>query len=229
MDWWVKFLSSESFSFTFHCIQHGLKIEECSSWTHQLYNYMTVDLLRCTCILCNSTHPMCMHACVHVLCVYILSTVCCYFLMLSSLYDSVKSTLKYTFTCCDNMYICLAPRMYYGYLWRGNYSTFECRVSSCNYILTFLVNGQGLGYNCRAHQREALDRGLWARDRQLYVCMYVRHAFGMQLRLSACAMATLFVLQMIHAYSPPCVRASACMHALQLMYQYLDYNTSKVR
>ena len=28
--------------------------------------------------------------------------------------------------------------------------------------------------------------------------------------------------------SPPCVRASACMHALQLIYQYLDYNTSKM-
>ena len=50
----------------------------------------------------------------------------------------------------------------------------------------------------------------------MYVCMYVRHAFGMQLRLSTCAMATLFVLQMIHAYSPPCVRV--CMHACTAAY-----------
>ena len=42
-----------------------------------------------------------------------------------------------------------------------------------------------------------MDRGLWVRDRQLYVCMYVRHAFGMQLLLSACAMTTLFVLQIM--------------------------------
>ena len=62
------------------------------------------------------------------------------------------------------------------------------------------------------------DCGSGIGARQLYhVCMYVRHAFGMQLRLSACAMATLFVPQMIHAYSPACVRASACMHALQLI------------
>ena len=49
----------------------------------------------------------------------------------------------------------------------------------------------------------------WVRDRQPYVCMYVHHAFGMQLRLSACAsaMATLFV---VHAF------ACVCMHALQV-------------
>ena len=66
----------------------------------------------------------------------------------------------------------------------------------------------------------------------LYVCMYVCHAFEMQLRLSACAMAALFVLRLcmyLCIDSPPCVHVSACMHALQLMYQYLDYNTSKMR
>ena len=31
--------------------------------------------------------------------------------------------------------------------------------------------------------------------RYMYVCMYVHHAFGMQLRISACVMATLFVPQ----------------------------------
>ena len=53
----------------------------------------------------------------------------------------------------------------------------------------------------------------------MYVCMYVRHAFGMQLRISACAMATLFVPQIcmhIHDISL-LVYVSACMHALQLI------------
>ena len=40
----------------------------------------------------------------------------------------------------------------------------------------------------------------------MYVCMYVCHAFGMQLRLGACAMVTLCI------YLCACV----CMHTLQL-------------
>ena len=53
-------------------------------------------------------------------------------------------------------------------------------------------------------------------------CMFV----CMSVMLLECAMATLFVPQLCMYL---CMRLHACMHALQLMYQYLDYNTSKMR
>ena len=47
----------------------------------------------------------------------------------------------------------------------------------------------------------------------MYVCMYVHHAFGMQLRISACAIATLFVPQIcMHIPLLVCVCLHACMH-----------------
>ena len=49
----------------------------------------------------------------------------------------------------------------------------------------------------------------------MYVCMYVHHAFGMQLRLHACAM-----YYYLCAYLHTC--AAACIHVLQLT--YLDHN-----
>ena len=45
-------------------------------------------------------------------------------------------------------------------------------------------------------------------------CMYVHHAFGMQLRLHACAMATRFVFQF--AYVSACMRCS--LHTWIIIY-----------
>ena len=47
----------------------------------------------------------------------------------------------------------------------------------------------------------------------MYVCMYVRHAFGMQLRLHACAMAT-HVFQF--TYVSACMRCS--LHTWIIIY-----------
>ena len=50
---------------------------------------------------------------------------------------------------------------------------------------------------------EALDRGLWAGVRQLCVCIYVRHAFGIQL---------IFLVKIVYAVGKDCYISGSSAH-----------------